>query len=170
MRKTSKLGVWGSLGSPPYGAQTPDLTGPCYSPGGPDKNSFYSGGIGPNLGEIWNFEIFNITVFEPILAKSLQNRRHVDRCGRRAVSAYRPEVQRSSVCGAPPRLRTRRVLQNPTVASPAMEHWGMCPLDFQQCFQLIYRVAQSLTAILCGCLSKHIVFCNSSCGSSVGTT
>jgi len=113
---------------------------------GPEKNTFYSGAIGPHLGEIWNFEIFNITVFEPILAKSLQKtrkdvnlqicgvvplqgcyktaqknwgnrlptrcrgprkkwwrryvgitaswcRRHVDRCGRRAVSAYRPGVQ-----------------------------------------------------------------------------
>ena len=42
---------------------------------GPEKNTFYSGAIGPNLGEIWNFEIFNITVFERILAKSLQKTR-----------------------------------------------------------------------------------------------
>ena len=56
--------VWGS---PPYGAHTPELTGPSYSPGGPEKNSFYSEGIDPHLGEIWNFEIFNIAAFEPIL-------------------------------------------------------------------------------------------------------
>jgi len=28
------------------------------------------------LGEIWGFEIFNITVFEPILAKWLQKTRN----------------------------------------------------------------------------------------------
>jgi len=43
---------------------------------GPEKNTFYSGAIRPHLGEIWNFEIFNITVFEPILAKSLQKTRN----------------------------------------------------------------------------------------------
>jgi len=66
-------GVWGS---PPYGAHTPDLTNPSYSPMGPEKNTFYSGGIGPHLGEILNFEIFNITLFEPILAKSLHKTRN----------------------------------------------------------------------------------------------
>jgi len=55
--------VWGT---PTYGAHIPDLTGPGYSPGGPEKNSFYSEGIDPHLGEIWNFEIFNITAFEPV--------------------------------------------------------------------------------------------------------
>jgi len=76
MRETSKLGVWGSLGISPLRGPHPDLTGPSYSPGGPEKNSFYSEGIGPHLGEIWNFEIFNITVFEPILAVSLQRTRN----------------------------------------------------------------------------------------------
>ena len=60
------------------------------------KTVFYSGAIGPNLGEIWNFEIFNITVFEPILAMSLQRTRN-DYKLPRAVSAYRPQVQWSSV-------------------------------------------------------------------------
>ena len=42
-------------------------------------------------------------------------------------------------------------------ASPAMEHWGTCLLDFQQSiFSVHLRAAQSLTASLCGCLSKHI--------------
>ena len=91
MRKNTRNWGFGAVwGSPPYGAQTPDLTGPCYSPGGPEKNSFYSGGIGPHLGEIWGFEIFNIAVFEPSLAKLLQKTRRV-------VSVYRPEVQWSSV-------------------------------------------------------------------------
>ena len=86
-KKTSKFGaVWGITFTGP----TPDLTHPSYSPSGSEKNSFYSGAIGPHLGEIWNFEIFNIIVFEPILAKSLQKTRRV-------VSVYRPEVQWSSV-------------------------------------------------------------------------
>jgi len=52
------------------------------------------------------------------------------------------------------------------IPSPAMGHWGTClPLDFQ-----LIRAAQSLTATLCGCLSKHIVFCDTSCGSSVAAT
>jgi len=40
------------------------------------KKSFYSLGIGPHLGEMWGFEIFTITDFEPILAKSLQKTRN----------------------------------------------------------------------------------------------
>ena len=54
--KPQKLGFGAVWGSPPYGAQTPDLTGAPYSPGGPEKNSFCSVGIGPHLGEIWGFE------------------------------------------------------------------------------------------------------------------
>ena len=97
MRKTSKLGFWGSLGISPYGAHTPDLTGPSYSPSGSEKNSFYSGGIGPHLGEIWGFEIFNITVFEPILAKSLQKtRNHVNLqiCGLVQLKGYYETAQK----------------------------------------------------------------------------
>jgi len=37
-------------------------------------------------------------------------------------------------------------------------------------FSLNFGAAQSLTATLCGCLSKHFVFCVSSCGSSVAGT
>ena len=87
--------VWGS---PPYGAHTPDLTGPSYSPSGSEKNSFYSGGIGPHLGEIWNFEIFNITVFEPSLAKSLQKtRNHVNLqiCGLVQLKWYYETAQKN---------------------------------------------------------------------------
>jgi len=59
MRKTSKFGVWDSLGNNVYGTHTPDLTHPSYSPSGSEKASFYSWAIGPHLGEIWNFEIDN---------------------------------------------------------------------------------------------------------------
>jgi len=74
--KPRNLGFGALWGSPPYGAITPDLTGPSYSPVAPEKNSFYSGGIGPQLGEMWGFEIFKITVFEPSLAKSRQKARN----------------------------------------------------------------------------------------------
>jgi len=43
---------------------------------GPEKNSLYSGAIGIHLGEIWGFEIFKITVFEPSLAMPLQKSRN----------------------------------------------------------------------------------------------
>jgi len=52
------LGHFGPL--PPCEAHTPDLTLACYSPWGPEKNSLCSGGMGPHLGEIWEFEIFTI--------------------------------------------------------------------------------------------------------------
>jgi len=108
--KPRNLGFGAVWGCPPYGAHTPDLTNPSYSPMGPEKNTFYSGAIGPHLGEIWNFEFFNITVFEPSLAESCYCAVDgVERCGWCAVSTYRPAVQWSSVCGARPRLRTRRV-------------------------------------------------------------
>ena len=74
--KPRNWGLGSVWGSPPYGAHTPDLTSPSYSPSGSEKNSFYSGGIGPHLGEIWGFEIFNISVYEPTMAKSLQKTRN----------------------------------------------------------------------------------------------
>jgi len=75
--KNLKIGGLGQFGDLPLtGPKTPDLAGPSYSPGGPDKNSFYSEGIDPHLGEIWGFEILNITVFEPIMAMSLQRTRN----------------------------------------------------------------------------------------------
>jgi len=40
-----------------------------------------------------------------------------------------------------------------------MGHLGHVPLDFQQfIFSVNLRAAQSLTATLCGCLSKHILY------------
>ena len=48
--------------------------------------------------------------------------------------------------------------QMPSLASPAMGHSGSFPLDFQQfnSFSVHYKVAHSLTATLCGRLSKHV--------------
>jgi len=109
MQITSKLGVWGSLGISHLRGPHPDLTGPSYSPGGPEKNSFYSEGIDPHLGEIWNFEIFKITVFEPILAMSLQRTRYDTNFHVPSRRTDRMYSGRPSICGAPPRLRTRRV-------------------------------------------------------------
>jgi len=37
-----------------------------------------------------------------------------------------------------------------------MGHCGTCPLGFQQFISVNFKAAQSLTATLCGCLSKHI--------------
>ena len=106
------MGFGALWGSPPNGAHTPDLTRPSYSPGGPEKNSFYSGAIDPHLGEIWNFEIFDITVFEPILAMSLQRTRNVINLHVPSRRAGRKCSGRLSICCAPPRLRTRRVLRS----------------------------------------------------------
>ena len=50
-------------GFPTSGGGTPDLTDDHYSPWDPDKNSFCYGGIGPNLGEIWAFEILQFWRF-----------------------------------------------------------------------------------------------------------
>ena len=47
-----------------------------------------------------------------------------------------------------------------------MWDWDTCPLIFN----VNFRVAQSPTATLCWCLSNDIVFCNSSCVSSVAAT
>ena len=61
------------------------------------------------------------------------------------------------------------------MASPPMGHCGTCPSTsnnfsnlFLEIFPVNFRAAQSLTATLCGYLSKpNFVFCDSSCGSSV---
>ena len=73
------------------------MTDPSYSPSGSEKNNLYSGGIGPHLGEIWGFEIFNITVFEPILAKSLQKTRtdvNLQICGLVQLKGYYETAQK----------------------------------------------------------------------------
>ena len=43
-----------------------------------------------------------------------------------------------------------------TLASPAIRHWGTCPIDFQQfIFFSSLCCCTKLTAPLCGCLCKH---------------
>ena len=69
----------------------------CYRAWDAEKNSFYSGGIGPHLGEIWGFEIFDITVFEPILAKTLQKTRNdanLQICGLVQLKGYYETAQK----------------------------------------------------------------------------
>jgi len=42
-----------------------------------------------------------------------------------------------------------------SLASPAMRHWGTCPLDFQLFnFSGYFRAARTLNSTACGCLSS----------------
>jgi len=59
------LGVGALLG---FWALTPNLTIASYSTGDREKNGFCLGGIGPHLGEIWGFEIWQFLAFCRTLA------------------------------------------------------------------------------------------------------
>jgi len=55
-------------GLPPFGVRIPHLTHVSYSSGDREKNGFCLGGIGPHLGEIWEFEIWHFSFFWRTLA------------------------------------------------------------------------------------------------------
>jgi len=59
------------------------------------------------------------------------------------------------------------VLSQP-VASPATGHWGTCPTQLPTIFKFFSSLSavQSPTATVCGCLSKHCVFCDTNYDSS----
>jgi len=60
-----------------------------------------------------------------------------------------------------PQQKLQNVGWPSALASPAMEHWGTAlalPTANNLVFSVNFRAAQSLTATLCGCLSKRILY------------
>ena len=57
---------------------------------------------------------------------------------------------------ANPSYKCERETLASTLVSPAMGHWGTCLPSTSNNFLVNFRAAQSLTATLCGCLSKHV--------------
>jgi len=61
-------------GLTPFGVRTPHLTNASYSSVDSEKNGFCLGGIGPHLGEIWEFEIWLFDVLWPTFARNSVDR------------------------------------------------------------------------------------------------
>jgi len=59
---------------------------------------------------------------------------------------------------ANPSYKCERETLASTLVSPAMGHWGTCLPSTSNNFLVNFRAAQSLTATLCGCLSKHYLY------------